>query len=107
MKKIKLFPSLQAGLELVEENKARRLVIRDKKYCLARYRNQLYVIQDNCPHSAASLSTGSVNNNGEIVCPLHSYCYDLKTGREYQEKTEDASVYPLIIEDDGVYMKLD
>ena len=104
MKPIKIFKTKEDGLRAVEEGSARRVVIGDLKICLARHQDVLYAIQDRGPHAKASLSTGKVNARGEIVCPLHNYCYDLETGREYQEKTADATVWRIENREDGVYL---
>ena len=106
MKKIRIFENKNKAFEQIEDKKARRVVIGDYKICLARDGNNLFAVNDSCPHSAASLSKGIVNFRGEIVCPLHSYCYDLKTGREFQQKTADVRTWQLIEEETGIYIIL-
>lgn len=40
-------------------------------------------IEDACNHAGASLSTGerSRDDGGCVVCPVHAYVFDLRTGR--------------------------
>ncbi len=106
MRKVRIFSNLQQAFDAVEEGKARRLVIGDLKICLARHRDQFFAIEDGCPHSTASLSQGWVNSKGEMVCPLHNYCYDLGNGREFQEKTRDVITYRTIQGEEGLYIEL-
>ncbi len=40
---------------------------------------QLYAIQNRCPHEGAALSGGVVDGQ-EVVCPLHAYRFNVKTG---------------------------
>jgi nitrite reductase/ring-hydroxylating ferredoxin subunit len=40
---------------------------------------QLYGIQNICPHEGGQLCNGWIEG-GEVVCPLHGYKFDLKTG---------------------------
>lgn len=107
MKRIKLFQHIDEARSLIEENQARTLVIGSEKICLARFKNQFYAIQDHCPHRKESLSKGKVNNKGEIICPLHSYVYSLISGREYQQKTEDAKTWKVVEEGEALFIELD
>ena len=39
-------------------------------------------LEDACNHAGASLSNGWLDEGGQcIVCPVHAYMFDLKTGR--------------------------
>lgn len=40
---------------------------------------ELYAVDDACPHQAASLSDGWVEDRA-VECPLHAVCFDLRTG---------------------------
>ena len=38
-----------------------------------------YAIDDTCPHQGASLGEG-VFHEGRVICPWHSWVYDVRTG---------------------------
>ena len=40
---------------------------------------QFYAIDDVCPHAGGQLGEGTLAN-GSVVCPLHGWSFDLKTG---------------------------
>lgn len=40
---------------------------------------QFFAIDDTCTHAEASLAQGWIED-GEVECPLHSACFDLRTG---------------------------
>jgi nitrite reductase/ring-hydroxylating ferredoxin subunit len=61
-------------------------------------------VQDACPHNGESLSKGSVNHLGEIICPWHNYCFDLQTGREMLNRSGQLKVYPVKCHADGLYV---
>ncbi|KXK28380.1 MAG: ferredoxin subunit of nitrite reductase and ring-hydroxylating dioxygenase [Bacteroidetes bacterium OLB12] len=63
-------------------------------------------VSNRCTHNGESLSKGKVNFANEIVCPLHGYQFDLRTGREYQQRAADLETFPIKIEADGVYIGL-
>ncbi len=49
--------------------------------CLAVGRAEagFFAVDDSCPHAGASLGEGLVDGDF-IVCPLHAYAYDVRTG---------------------------
>jgi nitrite reductase/ring-hydroxylating ferredoxin subunit len=34
-----------------------------------------------CPHAGGPLQSGKINENGEIVCPLHRFAFNLESGK--------------------------
>jgi nitrite reductase/ring-hydroxylating ferredoxin subunit len=41
-----------------------------------------FAVEDACNHAGASLSEGELDESGKcIVCPMHAYVFDLKTGK--------------------------
>jgi len=70
--------------------------------CISRWKGDLFAIQNSCPHAGASLSDGSINAEGEIVCPQHGYRFSLPTGREAGMSCPDAKTFP-IKQDNGSY----
>ena len=41
--------------------------------------NQVYAIENRCPHKGGPLSEGIVHG-GSVTCPLHNWVFDLATG---------------------------
>lgn len=80
---------------MISEGKLRRLRIGDRTICIGRTQTGFYAIQDQCPHRAVSLSEGHLNFLEEVVCPWHNYRYSIRTGREANQLTADAKVFPL------------
>jgi 3-phenylpropionate/trans-cinnamate dioxygenase ferredoxin subunit len=68
--------------------------------------NQFFAVSDKCSHNGESLSKGLVNFAGEVVCPWHGHQFNLKTGREYQERSADVVTFPIREDDDGLYIGL-
>ena len=87
-------------------NQPRLLLVRGKRICLLRTANGVSAVADACTHSGESLSKGSLNYLGELVCPLHGHRFNVRTGREGEERSEDLAVYPVKTDDDGVFVGL-
>ncbi len=49
-------------------------------------------VDDTCPHHGASLGEGSFHE-GRVICPLHAWVFDLRTGRCPRESHEPVETY--------------
>jgi 3-phenylpropionate/trans-cinnamate dioxygenase ferredoxin subunit len=106
MEWIKIFSQRVEANSKLSENKPQLVIMREKRICLVKRNNCFYAVSNKCPHNGESLSKGTVNAAGEIVCPWHGYQFDLATGREYQERCADLETFPVRDEEDGLYIAL-
>ncbi|NJN41441.1 MAG: Rieske 2Fe-2S domain-containing protein [Flammeovirgaceae bacterium] len=90
---IKIFDSLQHMKQTLGD-KPRLLIVHNKRLCIAVHDDSPLVVSDRCPHNGESLSKGSVNYLGEIVCPWHGYQFHLQTGRECAQRAPDVETIP-------------
>jgi nitrite reductase/ring-hydroxylating ferredoxin subunit len=104
MEWLKIFSNEQEARQRLENNKPQLVIANGKRICLVQHKNTFLAVQDSCSHSGASLSKGSVNYLGEIVCPLHSYCFSLQTGQELSARSRNLITYPVKIDETGVYI---
>lgn len=103
---IKIFESKASAEVVLTENQPRLLVVRGKRICLVRREGKVFGVQDKCNHSGESLSKGNVNYLGEVVCPLHHYQFNLKTGRESAQRCHDLECFPVKESDEGIFIGL-
>jgi len=69
-----------AALDDIQPRGAR--VVKTHLGCVAIFRNgedQVFAIDDACPHKKGPLSEGIVHGNA-VTCPLHNWVIDLETG---------------------------
>jgi 3-phenylpropionate/trans-cinnamate dioxygenase ferredoxin subunit len=104
MEWIKIFNSLDESNSILAENKPRLLAVRDKRICLTRFNGKLLAVQDKCTHNGESLSKGSVNYLGEIICPWHGYRFNLKNGRECNQQSTDLECFPIKEDEEGIFI---
>ena len=50
-----------------------------KEYCIVNLNGDIYAIDNICPHQGASLGLGEIKGE-EIICPLHQWKFNVKTG---------------------------
>lgn len=82
------------------------LRIGEQKVCLVFYAEEIYAFDNKCPHSGAPLHKGHCNNNMEIVCPLHSYQFNLKSGREGFGRNFELNTYPVKVENTALFIRI-
>lgn len=88
----------------VAPGRPQQLIAEGKKICLVLREQQLLAVSDRCTHNGESLSKGTVNFLGEVICPWHGYRFQLTTGRESDERSADLETFPIKVETDGVYI---
>jgi len=78
----------------------KKIKIDDKGICVVGYGGEVYAVSAECPHAGFDLSEGWCEN-GKIICPLHGYAFDLKTGRGVNDYLK---TYPAKIENNTVFV---
>ena len=99
--------------ELAEFARARKLVreIAGQSILFYRSGNEVLAVANRCSHLGQPLDQGRVIG-GQIVCPLHGACFNLRTGaavsgpavsplRIYRVRVEDGQVLVALSADDG------
>lgn len=80
MKTYTLGTSESQVLEMVPDHSILQVHLDDNAVALVRMGEVFYAFQASCPHRGASLLEGSLSGEGEVVCPLHGYRFDIRTG---------------------------
>ena len=82
------------------------VIVGERKLCIARHRGNWYAFSQVCPHAGALLSDGYVDGAGNVVCPLHSYRFSLKSGFNSSGEGYRLKTYPVEARTDGIYIKI-
>jgi nitrite reductase/ring-hydroxylating ferredoxin subunit len=101
---IKLFDSVEAAHNRVKPGHVTTMEAGKKKICLAHTSEGLFAVNDKCPHNGASLGNGFCTDEGSVVCPVHRYHFDLKTGRAKSGGGDYVQPYPIEVREDGVFI---
>jgi nitrite reductase/ring-hydroxylating ferredoxin subunit len=87
---------------LVPEGQIKTVKLGNSKICLSRIEDDYFAFEQACPHRKADLGMGSINKFKEVICPLHEYRFDLKTGRCNQSNCADLKIFKTEIMEDGL-----
>lgn len=60
--------------------------------------DQVFAIDDKCPHKGGPLSQGIVHGN-QVTCPLHNWVFDLETGEAQGADDGRVNTTPLKVMD--------
>lgn len=101
---VKVFNTIQEAEKVVPMRSSKLILADNRKICLSHTQDGFFAIADTCPHLGESLSRGTVNYLGEVICPWHSYRYNLQNGFECENRSRKAATYQLKIEPDGVFI---
>ena len=83
----------------IAEGSAKLLRAKGEEMAVFKSNGQLYGIQNICPHEGGQLSNGWIEG-GEVVCPLHGYKFDLKTGACSTDPKLNVKVFKLVAQGD-------
>ena len=100
----KIFDDEITLINCIQPNSLLVFEFKNEKICVTRNDFGYFAVQEKCPHNGASLSRGYCNLKNEIVCPLHRYSFDLKTGKSTSGSAFALKTYPVEIRKDGVYL---
>jgi len=106
MSKVKVFQNEEQLKKAFSEKNIRVIRIGEKRVCLARHGQTFYCFEHLCPHQMHPLSEGQITEFGEIVCPLHEYRYNLKTGTEASQRCRDLKTFKVDINSEGIFINL-
>ena len=73
--------------------------------CLARVNGELAALDNWCPHRRGPLGQGWIEGNA-VVCPWHSWAFDVRSGVAEPPDRAEVDVFPLRIEGDEVLVDL-
>jgi 3-phenylpropionate/trans-cinnamate dioxygenase ferredoxin subunit len=91
----------------VTEKGAITISVGGKTICLARFEDKLFGCAQKCPHASGIMSDGWVDAQGNIVCPLHRYKFNLENGRNTTGEGYYLKTYPIEERPDGVFVGIE
>ena len=80
----------------------KKILLGNRELAGLRVDDQMYVFRAFCPHRGASLIQANINSSQEIICPLHQYRFDLKTGQVRSGYCGDLEVFQTRLEETGL-----
>lgn len=104
--RFKLFDSLADMQRMLQNNEPRLVKAGNRNICIVRQGDKLVAFENECPHMGEGLNGGVINYLGEIVCPLHTYKFNLKTGEEERRRCRSLKFIKSTQSEEGFFLEL-
>jgi nitrite reductase/ring-hydroxylating ferredoxin subunit len=104
---VRVFTNTQQIRIVLKPDRPQLVIFGETRIALILHNETVFAVQDFCTHNKESLSKGSVNYLGEIVCPWHGQRFNLKTGRECGQRSADLKAYAVKVNEEGLFIKIE
>jgi nitrite reductase/ring-hydroxylating ferredoxin subunit len=88
--------------ELIE-SRGKRFLINDVELAVFKVNEEIYVLNNTCPHQHTKVIYDGFIEEGCVVCPAHGWMFDLKTGKQ-PTGAKGLESYPIKIINDEVFV---
>jgi nitrite reductase (NADH) small subunit len=99
------FVRICAQSELPAAGQVREFVVTGRALCVANVDGAICVLDGTCPHEGGPLGEGNLEE-GKVVCPWHSYAFDVRTGAAADDPQLKVEVLEATVENGELRMKL-
>ena len=106
MKEFTLGTSKEDILRLFPEGRVKKVRLGLLEIGILRMGDSFFGFELFCPHRGASLLNAFTNSVGELICPLHEYRFDLKTGQAASGSCRDMKTYACRITEHGLVIEV-
>jgi nitrite reductase (NADH) small subunit len=76
--------------------------VNERDLALYLHQGQVYALGNKCPHRGGQLADGHITADGNVICPLHSWDFEVKTGVSRYDNQDNVPVYPVRVVDGAV-----
>ncbi len=90
----------------LSEDVGNEVMLKGRPIALFLHEGRVHAVDDRCPHSEGQLSKGKIVD-GDVICPLHQWNFDLETGISPYNPADQIKVYPVMRLRDDVLVDID
>lgn len=76
-----------------------------ENYAICNVDGTLHCLEGICPHAGGPLGQGTVRGNN-LVCPLHEYEFDLRTGLNDMDEDLQVKTFPVQVQNGDVFVEV-
>ena len=99
----KLITTAPLSLDWAENNMV-ELEVEGRSFTLAKKSDTYFAFASKCPHASGRMAQGYINPLGQVVCPLHRYCFVMKNGRNTSGEGYFLKTYPIELREEGLFI---
>ncbi len=87
------------------EGESRTIKVLARRVAVFHIAGTFYGLEADCKHMKASIAHGTISGT-TITCPAHGWQYDIPTGTCLTESWASLKTYPVIIEDESLFVEI-
>lgn len=89
------------------KNNIAEVIVGGNSICIIQSANGLIACYSKCPHAGGDLSIAYLDNKENIICPVHGYRFNIKSGRDTNGEGYFLKIYKVIENKDGIFVGLE
>ena len=89
----------------IEEGVGKRFIIDETEIAVFKSGGEIFALNNICPHQHTALINEGFIEDGCVVCPAHSWKFDLRTGNK-KSGSKGLDSYEVKIVDENIYVKV-
>lgn len=70
------------------------------------YAGEIKALQGKCPHQQVSLVEGELEGD-VLTCRAHHWCFNVATAKSINPDDAELAIYPVKVEDGGIFVSID
>jgi nitrite reductase (NADH) small subunit len=99
-------PLLKVGaLSELPPGSVKEVELAGESYAVCNVDGSLHCLEGICPHAGGPLGQGTLNGSN-LVCPLHEYEFDLRTGANDMDEDLQAKTFPVRVENGDIFIEV-
>ncbi|GAB2617247.1 Rieske (2Fe-2S) protein [Belliella aquatica] len=102
MKTFTLGQNREQALAMIPDKSIKAVQLGKTQVCVSRVAENFFAFESNCPHKKAALKQGWVTGYAEVVCPLHEYRFDMKSGEVRAGSCGELKTYKAELTEEGL-----
>lgn len=87
----------------LNEKEGKRFFVNDTEVALFKVDGEVYALSNRCPHQQSAMIYEGYIEEGCVVCPIHGWMFNLKTGK-MPTGNSGLQSYPVLVKDGYVYV---
>jgi glutamate synthase domain-containing protein 2/nitrite reductase/ring-hydroxylating ferredoxin subunit len=91
----------------LQTGKGKTVWVNDRDLAIYEFDGEVYALLNKCPHRGGQLADGHITENGNVICPLHSWDFDVRTGVSRYDNKDTVPIYPARYNGDVVEVDAD
>jgi nitrite reductase/ring-hydroxylating ferredoxin subunit len=95
-----------ASVGEVSEGEGLLVEVRSKVIAIFRFGDELFAVDDTCPHKGGSLHEGKLEG-GIVSCPWHDWRFDLRTGICPTNPLSKIETYLVRVEGGAIFVEIE